>query len=66
MVDHLYEAEVKARRKIRTSEGVVGMVMKDFSNGYCTVQLHKGYYYPLLKTEGLRDVTEEEFKREFR
>ena len=55
-----------ARRKIRTADGQIGAIMTDFGNGICSVQLHKGGYYPMMKLATLRDATEEEFKREFR
>lgn len=57
-------SEDQRRRKVRTREGFVGMVMTDLGRA-CTLRVKHTEFYPLVSKEDLEDIPEDEFVREF-
>lgn len=52
------------RRKVRTRDGLVAMVMNDFGKT-CSLKIKGSDYYPVRAQEDLEDMTEEEFVRKW-
>ena len=52
------------RRKVRTRDGLVAMVMNDLGR-YCSLRIKNSDYYPLRSKDDLEDMTEEEFVRKW-
>lgn len=55
--------EHEGKRKVRTRDGHVGVLMKELNSTHASVQIHKGGLYPVYRLEDLEDVSEEDFRR---
>lgn len=58
--------EYKGKRKVRTRDGHIGVVMSEFAGHSSSIQIRKGGFYPVYKNEDLEDITEDEFLKGFK
>lgn len=58
--------EHEGKRKVRTRDGKVGAVMKVLNSTHASLQITKGGLYPVYKLTDLEDLSEEDFKKEFK